>query len=155
VLCKKHGRLHKSHNTCHCHHFNKDGTPIKRNGGTGKPNLTENGNKGVNFVQIFHAELKKAFHKHSHKCKKHRANELESNDDSNYSSWSRGSNSIRKLCPCKKLTLNKVVKNYPTPSPSTAVLQTNVDLNNPINLKTKHARKSKILHPRKCHSPFK
>jgi hypothetical protein len=38
VLCKKHGGPHKSHDTPDCRHYNKDGTPIKRNGGTGKPN---------------------------------------------------------------------------------------------------------------------
>jgi hypothetical protein len=70
VLYKKHGGPHKSHNTRDCHHFNKDGTPIKKNGGTGKPNSKEKGHKGVNFAQIFHAELKKAFCKHSHKHKK-------------------------------------------------------------------------------------
>ena len=41
VLCKKHGGPHKSHNTCDCHHFNKDGTPIKKNGGTSKPHSKE------------------------------------------------------------------------------------------------------------------
>jgi hypothetical protein len=58
VLCKKHSRPHKSHNTCNCHHFNKDGTPIKKNGGTGKPDSKEKGSKGVNFVQVFRVELK-------------------------------------------------------------------------------------------------
>ena len=37
VLCKKHDRLHKSHNMHDCCCFNKDGTPIKKNGGAGKP----------------------------------------------------------------------------------------------------------------------
>jgi hypothetical protein len=65
MLCKKHGGLHKTHNTCDCHHFNKDGTPIKRNGGAGKPNLEEKGREGANFAQIFCAELRKAFRKHT------------------------------------------------------------------------------------------
>eukprot|EP00804_Cyclotella_cryptica_P020838 CCRYP_011449-RA/>CCRYP_011449-RA protein AED:0.36 eAED:0.63 QI:0/0/0/1/0/0.33/3/0/453 len=33
VLCKKHGGPHKSHNTRDCRCYNKDGTPIKKNGG--------------------------------------------------------------------------------------------------------------------------
>ena len=37
TLCKKHGRLYKLHNTHDCHKFNPDGTPIKRNGGSGSP----------------------------------------------------------------------------------------------------------------------
>jgi hypothetical protein len=85
-LCKKLGGLHKSHNTGDCCCLNKDGTPIKKNGGTGKPNSKEKGHKGVNFVQIFNVELKKVFHKYSHKRKKCRMNESESNDDSDYSS---------------------------------------------------------------------
>eukprot|EP00804_Cyclotella_cryptica_P008289 CCRYP_016489-RA/>CCRYP_016489-RA protein AED:0.39 eAED:1.00 QI:0/0/0/1/1/1/2/0/392 len=36
VLCKKHGGPRKSHNTHDCRHYNKDGTPIKKNGGAGK-----------------------------------------------------------------------------------------------------------------------
>ena len=35
ALCKKHGRPHKSHNTCNCHKYNSNGSPIKRNGGAG------------------------------------------------------------------------------------------------------------------------
>jgi len=35
VLCKKHGWLYKSHNTRDCRKYNPNGTPIKRNGGTG------------------------------------------------------------------------------------------------------------------------
>ena len=31
-LCKKHAGPHKSHITHECHHFNKDSTPIKKNG---------------------------------------------------------------------------------------------------------------------------
>ena len=82
---KESQRPHKSHNTCdRC--FKKDGTPIKKNGGTGKPNSKEKGSEGANFVQIFRAEIKKAFCKHSHKHKKRRANESESDDDYEYSS---------------------------------------------------------------------
>jgi hypothetical protein len=35
ALCKKHGGLHKSHNTRDFRKYNFDGTPIKRNGGAG------------------------------------------------------------------------------------------------------------------------
>jgi hypothetical protein len=35
ALCKKRRGPHKSHNTCDCHCFNSNGTPIKRNGGSG------------------------------------------------------------------------------------------------------------------------
>ena len=47
VLCKKHYGPHKSHNMCDCRRFNKDGTPIKKNAGTGKPNSKEKGSKGA------------------------------------------------------------------------------------------------------------
>jgi hypothetical protein len=60
VLCKKRGRPHKSHNMRDCHCLNKDGSPIKKNGGAGKPNSKEKGSEGANFEQIFHMELKKA-----------------------------------------------------------------------------------------------
>jgi hypothetical protein len=86
MLCKKQGGPHKSHSTCDCHHFNKDGTPIKKNGGAGKPQSKERGCEGASFVQIFLEELKKAFRKHSYKCKTHRTNDSESDDDSDYSS---------------------------------------------------------------------
>jgi hypothetical protein len=45
MLCKKHGRPYKSHKTCDCHYFYKDGTPIKKNRGTGKPDSKEKGSK--------------------------------------------------------------------------------------------------------------
>eukprot|EP00804_Cyclotella_cryptica_P009740 CCRYP_011256-RA/>CCRYP_011256-RA protein AED:0.45 eAED:1.00 QI:0/0/0/1/1/1/3/0/198 len=68
VLCKKHGGPHKSHNTRDCRRYNKDGTPIKRMG-----------------VQIVRAELKKALRKKSSKRKKRRANDLESDSNSDNS----------------------------------------------------------------------
>eukprot|EP00804_Cyclotella_cryptica_P019778 CCRYP_009682-RA/>CCRYP_009682-RA protein AED:0.44 eAED:0.96 QI:0/0/0/1/0/0.33/3/0/306 len=74
VLCKKHGGLHKSHNTRDCRRYHKDGTPIKRNGGAGKPGSKERKPEGVNFAQIVRAELKKALRKKSSKRKKRRAN---------------------------------------------------------------------------------
>lgn len=40
VHCKKHGGPHKSHNM-HGHHFNKDGIPTNKNGGTGKLYMKE------------------------------------------------------------------------------------------------------------------
>eukprot|EP00804_Cyclotella_cryptica_P001718 CCRYP_009081-RA/>CCRYP_009081-RA protein AED:0.37 eAED:0.89 QI:0/0/0.2/1/1/1/5/139/417 len=69
VLCKKHGGAHKSHNTRDCRRYNKDGTPIKKNG-----------------AQIVRAELKKALRKKSSKRKKRRANDSESDSDSDDSS---------------------------------------------------------------------
>jgi len=86
VLCKKNDRLHKSHNTHDCCCFNKDSNPIKKNGGAGKPTSKVKRHKGATFVQIFHTELKEAFHKHLHKHKKYHSNESESDDDSDYSS---------------------------------------------------------------------
>eukprot|EP00804_Cyclotella_cryptica_P009898 CCRYP_014162-RA/>CCRYP_014162-RA protein AED:0.44 eAED:0.44 QI:0/-1/0/1/-1/1/1/0/108 len=86
VLCKKHGGPHKSHNTRDCHHYNKDGTPIKKNGGAGKPNSKERKPEGANFAQIVRAELKKALRKKSSKRKKHCANDSESDSDSDGSS---------------------------------------------------------------------
>eukprot|EP00804_Cyclotella_cryptica_P018265 CCRYP_005976-RA/>CCRYP_005976-RA protein AED:0.46 eAED:0.82 QI:0/0/0/1/0.5/0.33/3/0/385 len=76
VLCKKHGGPHKSHNTRDCRRYNKDGTPIKKNGGAGN----------TNFAQIVRAELKKALRKKSSKRKKLRANDSESDSDSGDSS---------------------------------------------------------------------
>jgi hypothetical protein len=72
-------QLHKSHNTCDCHRFNKDSNPIKKNGGTGESTSKEKGHKDATFVQIFSAE-------HLHKCKKLSDNKLESDNDSNFSS---------------------------------------------------------------------
>eukprot|EP00804_Cyclotella_cryptica_P015513 CCRYP_003554-RA/>CCRYP_003554-RA protein AED:0.37 eAED:1.00 QI:0/0/0/1/1/1/2/0/455 len=86
VLSKKHGGPHKSHNTCDCRRFNKDSTPIKKNGGAGKPNLKERKPEGANFAQIVRAELKKALCKKSSNHKKRRANDLESDSDSDDSS---------------------------------------------------------------------
>eukprot|EP00804_Cyclotella_cryptica_P019467 CCRYP_006635-RA/>CCRYP_006635-RA protein AED:0.43 eAED:0.43 QI:0/-1/0/1/-1/1/1/0/105 len=82
VLCKKHGGLHKSHNTHDCRCYNKDGTLIKKNGGAGKPNSKERKSEGANFAQIVRVELKKALRKKSSKRKKHRANDSESDSDS-------------------------------------------------------------------------
>eukprot|EP00804_Cyclotella_cryptica_P002090 CCRYP_006517-RA/>CCRYP_006517-RA protein AED:0.47 eAED:0.47 QI:0/-1/0/1/-1/1/1/0/105 len=86
VLCKKHGGPHKSHNTRDCRRYNKDGTPIKKNGGAGKPHSKERKPEGANFAQIVRAELKKALRKKSSKCKKRRANDSESDSDSDDSS---------------------------------------------------------------------
>eukprot|EP00804_Cyclotella_cryptica_P031063 CCRYP_015974-RA/>CCRYP_015974-RA protein AED:0.19 eAED:0.19 QI:0/-1/0/1/-1/1/1/0/98 len=68
---------HKSHNTHDCRRYNKDGTPIKKNGGAGKPQSKERKPEGSNFAQIVRAELKKALHKKSSKRKRRRANDLE------------------------------------------------------------------------------
>eukprot|EP00804_Cyclotella_cryptica_P029201 CCRYP_005341-RB/>CCRYP_005341-RB protein AED:0.20 eAED:0.20 QI:0/0/0/1/0/0/3/3948/361 len=86
VLCKKHGGPHKSHNTRDCRRYNKDGTPIKKNGGAGKPGSKERKPEGANFAQIVRAELKKALRKKSSKHRKRRANDSESDSDSDESS---------------------------------------------------------------------
>eukprot|EP00804_Cyclotella_cryptica_P008271 CCRYP_020401-RA/>CCRYP_020401-RA protein AED:0.42 eAED:1.00 QI:0/0/0/1/1/1/2/0/278 len=86
VLCKKHGGPHKSHNTRDCRRYNKDGTPIKKNGGAGKPSSKERKPEGANFAQIVRAELKKALRKKSSKRRKRRANDSESDSDSDDSS---------------------------------------------------------------------
>eukprot|EP00804_Cyclotella_cryptica_P029034 CCRYP_005230-RA/>CCRYP_005230-RA protein AED:0.27 eAED:0.62 QI:206/0/0/1/1/1/3/0/428 len=86
VLCKKHEGPHKSHNTHDCRRYNKDGTPIKKNGGAGKPSSKERKPEGANFAQIVRAELKKALRKKSSKRKKCRANDWESDSDSDDSS---------------------------------------------------------------------
>ena len=95
ALCKKHGGLYKSHYTRDCHKFNPDGTLIKRNGGTGSARKNGHANKnrssqreckGANYAQLICKEVKKAFRKHSLKCKKHCVNDSESDSDSDYSS---------------------------------------------------------------------
>jgi hypothetical protein len=53
VLCKTYGGMHKTHNTCDYHRYNKDSTPIKKNGSRGKPHSKERKLEGVNFTQIF------------------------------------------------------------------------------------------------------
>eukprot|EP00804_Cyclotella_cryptica_P029127 CCRYP_005288-RA/>CCRYP_005288-RA protein AED:0.49 eAED:0.49 QI:0/-1/0/1/-1/1/1/0/68 len=63
-----------------------DGTPMKKNGGAGKPSSKERKPDGVNFAQIVWAEVKKALRKKSSKCKKRRANYSESDSDSDNSS---------------------------------------------------------------------
>eukprot|EP00804_Cyclotella_cryptica_P030752 CCRYP_009167-RA/>CCRYP_009167-RA protein AED:0.38 eAED:0.69 QI:0/0/0/1/1/1/2/0/136 len=69
MRCKKHGGPHKSHNTHDCRRYNKDGTPIKKNGV--QTHSKERKPEGVNFAQIVGAELKKALRKKSSKRKKH------------------------------------------------------------------------------------
>ena len=142
ALCKNHGGPHKSLNTHNCHKYKPDGTPIKRNGGTGS--AQRNGHtdrnrsnqrecKGANYAQIIRKEVKKAFRKHSHKRKKCRANNSESDSDSDYSSWSRGSNSTGELYMCKKRKLNVSVNDYTYPSPYKAIQQNKNEFNNNFN----------------------
>ena len=83
VLCKKHGGPFKSHNTCDCHRYNKDGTPIKNHGGASRSQPSKKGQDGVNFAQLVRAEIKKAFRKHARKDKKHRTRDTDSDSDSN------------------------------------------------------------------------
>jgi len=91
ALCKKHGGPYKSHNTRDCRKFNPNSTPIKRNEGTGSARRNGHADKhpsnqreceGANFAQLIRKEVKKAFHKPSHKRKKRRANDYECDSDS-------------------------------------------------------------------------
>ena len=95
ALCKKHGGPYKSHNTHDCCKFDPDGTSIKRNGGTGSAQRNGHADKncsdqrerkGANFAQIICKEVKKAFGKQSHKCRKCHKNNSESDSNSDYSS---------------------------------------------------------------------
>jgi hypothetical protein len=76
------------------HKYKHNGTPIKRNGGAGSAQRNRHTDRnrsnqrereGANYAQIIHDEVKKAFRKHSHKCKKCHANDSESDSDSDYS----------------------------------------------------------------------
>ena len=91
---KKHDWSYKSQNNRDCCKFNPNGTPIKRNQGTGnaqrnghmdKHHSNQREHEGANFAQIICKEVKKVFHKQSHKHKKHHANDSESDSDSDYS----------------------------------------------------------------------
>jgi hypothetical protein len=53
MQCRKHGGVHKTHITRDCRRYNKDGTPIKKNGSACKPHSKERKLEGVNFAQIF------------------------------------------------------------------------------------------------------
>jgi len=77
-----------------CRRFNTDGTPTKRNGGTGNSHKSghcgkscsqDSKSEGANFAQITPKEVKKAFHKKSSKHKKCHANDSDSDSDSDYS----------------------------------------------------------------------
>ncbi len=83
VLCKKHGGPFKSHNMCNCHHFNKDGTPIKNRGGKNRTQPNKKGPKGENVVQLMQTKIKEALCKHMHKDRKRCSRELDSDSDSN------------------------------------------------------------------------
>jgi hypothetical protein len=95
ALCKKLRGPYKSHSTHDCRKYNSNGTPNKRNGGAGT--TRKNGptdrhrsnhreHEGANFAQILRKEVKRAFHKESNERKKPRAQDLESDSDSDYSS---------------------------------------------------------------------
>eukprot|EP00804_Cyclotella_cryptica_P022128 CCRYP_011604-RA/>CCRYP_011604-RA protein AED:0.46 eAED:1.00 QI:0/0/0/1/1/1/2/0/154 len=77
VLCKKHGGPHKSHNTVTAVVITKTVLRSRRMGA--QP-------EGANFAQIVRAELKKALHKKSSKRKIRRANDSESDINSDKSS---------------------------------------------------------------------
>ena len=160
ALCKKHGRPYKSHNTCDCHKFNPYGTPIKRTGGTGS--VWRNGHadnnhsnqrerEGTNFAQIICKEVKKAFRKFLHKCKKCRANDSESDSHSDYSSWSHGSDSTGEFYACEKPKLNVSVNYYTYRSPNKAIQQNKNELNNNFNSEMMQKRYQKNLATKKCH----
>ena len=115
ALCKKNGGPYKSHNTRDCRKFNPVGTPIKRNGGTWSAQRNGHVEKhcskereceGANFAQIICKEVRKACRKQSHKHKTRHANNSESDSNSNYSSWSHGSDSKGESSMCKKCKLN-------------------------------------------------
>ena len=74
---------HKSHITRDCRCYNKDGTPIKRHGGAGKPNSKERKAEGANFAQIICSELKNALCKKAGNRKKHHGDDPDSGSDSN------------------------------------------------------------------------
>ena len=61
VLCKKHGGSVKSHNTCDCRCFNKDGTPNKNRGGASRPRPRKKGPKGMNLMQLMRTKIKKPY----------------------------------------------------------------------------------------------
>ncbi len=86
VLCKKHGGMHKTHNTRDCHQYNKDGTPIKKNRSAGKSHSKERKPEGVNFAQIFRTELRKELRKKSSKHKRRHGKDSESDSNSDNSS---------------------------------------------------------------------
>ena len=94
ALCKKHGGPHKSHNTRDCRKYNSDGTPTKRKGGGGGARKSGHTNRnrsnttdceGANYAQLIRKEVKKAFCKQSHECKKCHANNSESDNNTDYS----------------------------------------------------------------------
>ncbi len=148
MLCKKHGDTHKTHNTRDCRCYNKDGTPIKKNGGTGKSHSKERKPEGVNFAQIFRTELRKALRKKSSKHKRHHDKDSESDSNSDNSSWRRGSDSTGKLHTCKKRKLNTAVNSYTTPSPYKAIQTNKSQKNNTIKLTVKKDKTLKNLVPK-------
>lgn len=77
---------HKSHNTCDSHCLTLTILLSKGIGGAGKPQLKEKGCNNAKFAPIVWADFKKVVCKQLHKCKKHHANNLERDNESNYSS---------------------------------------------------------------------
>ena len=57
----------------------------------------------------------------------------ESDSDSDYSSWSHGSDSTGELIMCKKHKLNVTVNDYTYPSLSEAIHPNKIELNNNFN----------------------
>ena len=83
ILCKMHVEPFKINKTHDCHHFNKDGTPIKNHEGASKSQPIKKGPEGANFVQLMHTKIKKALCKHICKEKKHSMCEAHSDSNSN------------------------------------------------------------------------
>jgi hypothetical protein len=142
VLCKKHGGPYTSLHTHDCQMFNPNSTPIKKNGSIGsalrnghadKHRSNQRECRWANFAQIICKEVKKAFRKHSHKCKKHYTNDWESDSNSDCSSWSHGLDSTGESIMCKKRKFNVSVNDNTYPSPSKAIQQNKIELNHKIN----------------------
>jgi hypothetical protein len=70
-------------------------------------------------------------------------NDSESDSDSDYSLWSRGSDNRGKLYVCKKRKLNISVNDYTYPSPNKnkAIQQSQIKLHNEINSKNMQENK--------------
>ena len=136
ALCNKHGGPHKSHNMLDCCKYNSNGTPIKKNGGSGgarnnghadKYHSNQQEHEGANYAQLICKEVKKAFRKHSHKHKEHCVNDSESDSDSDNSLWSHGSDSTAESYLCKKRKLNVSVNDYTYPSTNKAIQQNKIE----------------------------
>lgn len=127
VFCKNHGGLHRSHNMYDCHHFNKEGTLFKKNGGAGKPHLKEKWSEGAYFAQIVWEEFKKYSAWQPSSCTNTLSvmlNNLTYND-SDSSCWSR-LYSTREFS-FETWKLNNSIKNYTYHGQRKAISQINYE----------------------------